>query len=48
MKDTQRKAKAQERNDKNIIIIITTVTVAMMMHNMSVEEDFEQETMTVQ
>jgi hypothetical protein len=45
MKDMQRKAKAQERHNIIIIIIITIITT--MMQNMSVEEDFEHESMTV-
>jgi hypothetical protein len=47
MKYIQRKAKAQERNNKNIIIIIIITIITTMMQNMSVEEDFEHESMTV-
>ncbi len=46
MKDMQRKAKAQERNNKDIIIIIIITIITTMMQNMSVEEDFEHESMT--
>jgi hypothetical protein len=47
MKDMQRKAKAQERNSKNIIIIIIITIITTMMQNMLVEYDFEHESMTV-